>query len=244
MYSATCEAYLESLAEDREGVLDAEGELRHGDDPGLNTTQTLFRKESLRDVLSTRLGTRHTSVKMPHQMGLAGGNDAPRTEMGGIRKRRDDQLFGNDDTRLGSSSVRFCSCRTSAFCIPRTSRRYSTGKRSKYLRARSSWTVRSVRLPPAVFRDDQDHSRLHRSPVLRGAYISLKMRRPNTDLLVAITAVSAYAYSTAAVVLGQNDIFTIRNRRHGRGHRDGVLRVVDQTARALNRLTELNDITG
>jgi len=44
-------------------------------------------------------------------------------------------------------------------------------------------------------------------PVLRGAYISLKMRRPNTDLLVAITAVSAYAYSTAAVVLGQNDIF-------------------------------------
>jgi heavy metal translocating P-type ATPase len=44
-------------------------------------------------------------------------------------------------------------------------------------------------------------------PVLRGAYISLKMRRPNTDLLVALTAISAYAYSTAAVILGQNDIF-------------------------------------
>jgi len=77
-------------------------------------------------------------------------------------------------------------------------------------------------------------------PVLRGAYISLKMRRPNTDLLVAITAVSAYAYSTAAVVLGQNDIFY-----------DLAIVVVTAAVtamvfyessikqRALNRLTEL-----
>jgi heavy metal translocating P-type ATPase len=44
-------------------------------------------------------------------------------------------------------------------------------------------------------------------PVLRGAYISLKMRRPNSDLLVAITVMSAYAYSTLATLLGRSDIF-------------------------------------
>ena len=44
-------------------------------------------------------------------------------------------------------------------------------------------------------------------PVLRGAYISLKMRRPTTDLLVAITVVSAFCYGTGAVLLGDNNIF-------------------------------------
>jgi len=52
MYSATCEAYLESLAEDREGVLDAEASyvtetIRVEHDPDTVS------KESLRDVLST-----------------------------------------------------------------------------------------------------------------------------------------------------------------------------------------------
>lgn len=44
-------------------------------------------------------------------------------------------------------------------------------------------------------------------PVLRGAYISLKMRGPNSDLLVAVTVMSAYAYSTLATLLGRSDIF-------------------------------------
>ncbi|ELZ42408.1 ATPase P [Halorubrum californiense DSM 19288] len=44
-------------------------------------------------------------------------------------------------------------------------------------------------------------------PVLRGAYISLKMRRPTTDLLVAFTVVSAFCYGTGAVLLGDNNIF-------------------------------------
>ncbi|MUW16033.1 HAD-IC family P-type ATPase, partial [Halorubrum sp. CBA1125] len=37
-------------------------------------------------------------------------------------------------------------------------------------------------------------------PILRGAYVSAKTRSPNMDLLVAIAAVSAYVYSTLAVV--------------------------------------------
>ncbi len=39
-------------------------------------------------------------------------------------------------------------------------------------------------------------------PVLRGAYVSLRVRRPNMDLLVALAAVSAYAYSTLSLVTG------------------------------------------
>jgi len=37
-------------------------------------------------------------------------------------------------------------------------------------------------------------------PILRGAYVSAKTRSPNMDLLVAIAALSAYAYSTLAVI--------------------------------------------
>lgn len=44
-------------------------------------------------------------------------------------------------------------------------------------------------------------------PLLQGAYVSLKMRQPNTDLLVALSVVSAYVYSTIAFVLGRIDVF-------------------------------------
>ena len=37
-------------------------------------------------------------------------------------------------------------------------------------------------------------------PILRGAYVSIQTRSPNMDLLVALAAVSAYAYSTLAVI--------------------------------------------
>ncbi len=44
-------------------------------------------------------------------------------------------------------------------------------------------------------------------PILRGAYVSLKARHPNMDLLVALAAGSAYLYSTLAVILGRIDIY-------------------------------------
>ena len=44
-------------------------------------------------------------------------------------------------------------------------------------------------------------------PLLQGAYVSLKMRRPNMDLLVTITLVSAYVYSTIAFLLGRIDVY-------------------------------------
>ena len=44
-------------------------------------------------------------------------------------------------------------------------------------------------------------------PILRGAIVSLRARSPNMDLLVALAAVSAFAYSTLAAALGRIDIY-------------------------------------
>jgi heavy metal translocating P-type ATPase len=44
-------------------------------------------------------------------------------------------------------------------------------------------------------------------PMLRGAYIALKLRRPNTDLLVAVTVLGAYCYSIVMGLLGRVDVF-------------------------------------
>ncbi|MBV0901372.1 heavy metal translocating P-type ATPase [Haloarcula salina] len=44
-------------------------------------------------------------------------------------------------------------------------------------------------------------------PLLRGAYVSLRTRSPNMDLLVSLAAVSAYLYSTLAAILGRIDLY-------------------------------------
>ena len=44
-------------------------------------------------------------------------------------------------------------------------------------------------------------------PILRGAYVSLRARQPNMDLLVSLAAVSSYAYSTLAMFLGRTDLY-------------------------------------
>lgn len=44
-------------------------------------------------------------------------------------------------------------------------------------------------------------------PILRGAVVSLVARAPNMDLLVSIAAMSAYGYSTIAMVIGRSDLY-------------------------------------
>ncbi len=44
-------------------------------------------------------------------------------------------------------------------------------------------------------------------PILRGAYVSLRAGVPNMDLLVALAALSAYAYSTLAMGVGRTDLY-------------------------------------
>ena len=45
------------------------------------------------------------------------------------------------------------------------------------------------------------------APLLRGAYVSLKMRRATTTLLVATAAVSAYVYGVVAFANGRTDVY-------------------------------------
>ncbi|ELY95458.1 heavy metal translocating P-type ATPase [Natrialba taiwanensis] len=44
-------------------------------------------------------------------------------------------------------------------------------------------------------------------PILQGAYVAVKTRSPNMDLLVAIAAVSAYLYSTLSIATGGDHIY-------------------------------------
>jgi Cu2+-exporting ATPase len=44
-------------------------------------------------------------------------------------------------------------------------------------------------------------------PILRGAYVSLRAREPNMDLLVATAATTAYVYSTLLVLTGANELY-------------------------------------
>jgi Cu2+-exporting ATPase len=44
-------------------------------------------------------------------------------------------------------------------------------------------------------------------PILRGAYVSLRAREPNMDLLVATAATTAYVYSTLVALLGGSELY-------------------------------------
>ena len=44
-------------------------------------------------------------------------------------------------------------------------------------------------------------------PVLRGAWVSLRTRHPNMDLLVSVAALSAYSYSTVALATGSTHLY-------------------------------------
>ncbi|WIV66156.1 heavy metal translocating P-type ATPase [Natrialbaceae archaeon AArc-T1-2] len=44
-------------------------------------------------------------------------------------------------------------------------------------------------------------------PILKGAYVSLRTRSPNMDLLISIAALSAYAYSIVVILVGGTHIY-------------------------------------
>jgi heavy metal translocating P-type ATPase len=44
-------------------------------------------------------------------------------------------------------------------------------------------------------------------PLLRGAYVSIRLRRPNADLLAALTIVAAFVYSVVALLAGRIDLY-------------------------------------
>ncbi len=79
-------------------------------------------------------------------------------------------------------------------------------------------------------------------PILTGAYVSVRTRAPNMDLLVALAALSAYAYSLLTIVVGGQHVYfdvtvaIIVVVTVGNFHERSVKR------RATNRLSDLTSI--
>ncbi len=89
-------------------------------------------------------------------------------------------------------------------------------------------------------------------PILRGAWVSLRTGHPNMDLLVSVAALSAYAYSTVAIIVGSTTIYydvtvaVIMAVTIGRFYEGGVRsRVTEEltavTAARVNEATLLTD---
>lgn len=206
MHSATCEAFLESVAEESEGVTDAEASY---------VTETIrveydperISKTDLRDGLSTLGYTAYFRDDVSEANQSTTGTSRRSREMDGVRKRRTDEMLG----MRYAAGILF-----GAFLmIPYVALLYPT-----HLASFLDWDA--LQIFAGSFELDSGGGLLFLRlyfgltgiillftglPVLRGAYVSLKMRQPNMDLLVAITVMSAYVYSTVAVLLGRNDIF-------------------------------------
>lgn len=206
MYSATDEAFLESVAEKRDGVIESQASyvtetIRVEHDPDQVS------KTDLRDTLSTLGYTAYLREVTSESTQQSGSTTRRSREMTGMRKRRDEQFL---ELRYAAGLL------FGAFLmVPYVALIYPP-----HLAAILDWEI--LRIFAGAFQLDTLGGLIFLRlyfvltgiiliftglPVLRGAYVSLKMRRPNADLLVAVTAISAYVYSTASVLLGRNDIF-------------------------------------
>ncbi len=205
MYSVTCEEYLEAIANRQAGVIEAEASyitesVRVVHDPDQSS------REAIRDALST-LGYTAFERSNPDN---AESIDSPvqiERERTGVRKRRSEQFLA---FRYAAGLL------FGAFLLlPYVAIIYPA-----HLAEFFDWTFLQG-FTTAIQFDNQGMFAFLRLyfvltgailiftglPVLRGAYISLKMRRPTTDLLVAIAVLGSYAYSTLVVVLGGTNLF-------------------------------------
>ncbi|WP_336035976.1 heavy metal translocating P-type ATPase [Halobacterium yunchengense] len=85
-------------------------------------------------------------------------------------------------------------------------------------------------------------------PIFRGAYVSLRAGRPNMDLLVGVAAAAAYAYSTLVALTGGTDVYfdvavvivlavTVGDYYEGRVKRAATGRLADLTADRVGEAT-------
>ncbi|PHQ45501.1 copper-transporting ATPase [Halorubrum sp. C3] len=204
MHSPACEAYLEHIADEQSGVVAAEASY---------VTETIrvchdadaVSVDDLRDVLS------RTGYTVFPRSDVNPDGDASGTrrslEADGLRKRRSDEVLG---LRYAAGIVfgAFLMVPYVAIMYPAHLAPYldvtflNTFEGAFQLSGSSGFLflrIYFVLTAIVLFFTGM--------PVLRGAYISLKMRRPTTDLLVAVTVVSAFCYGTGAVLVGDNNIF-------------------------------------
>ncbi|AHF99011.1 heavy-metal transporting CPx-type ATPase [Halostagnicola larsenii XH-48] len=239
MHSASCEAFLESVASSQAGVRDATASyvtetVRVDHDPETVSESTL------RDAIS---GVGYTAylrsdAAAESELGEAETGTTRRSrEMSGLRKRRSEDML---EVRyiVGIVFGTFLLVPFIAILYP------------VYLSSFTDWWVLSLYEGAFDTFDGMLFVRLFTvltgvvlyltgMPVLRGAYISLKLRRPNTHLLVALTVVSAYIYGTLAVLLGSNDVYYDLTIVVAAAVMAAVYYESTVKRRAMNRLTEL-----
>lgn len=205
MYSVTCEEYLESVANNQPGVMDAEASyvtesIRVVHNPDQSPPGTI------RDALSTLGYTAFERDRTTPEDDTTGPTRIAR-EQSGVRKRRAEQFLA----LRHAAGLLF-----GAFLLLP----YVTIIYPAHLSTFLDWAFLESFTDALQFGSQGMLAFLRLYfvltgviliftglPVLRGAYISVKMRRPTTDLLVAMTVLSAYAYSTLVVFLGRNDLF-------------------------------------
>jgi len=89
-------------------------------------------------------------------------------------------------------------------------------------------------------------------PILRGAYVSVRARQPNMDLLVALAAVAAYVFSVGAMLAGRTHVYfdvsvaivlvvTVGNYYEDRIKRGAASRLTSLTSARVADATRLGD---
>lgn len=196
MHSVSCERYLESLTADAEGVVDAEASYV------TQTIQVEHDPEKLsQDDLCERLTTTGYAA-VPRE-------DAP-INARVAAKRGERKLESFIDYRYAAGVV-FGSFLMVTYITIMYPAHLSSLLGEGTLDIYNQWggfsgegTVFVLRLYLALTGVVLFFTGL---PLLRGAYVSLKMRQPNTELLVTIPILAAYLYSAIAVVLGRTHIY-------------------------------------
>ncbi|MFA9416971.1 heavy metal translocating P-type ATPase [Natrinema sp. HArc-T2] len=202
MHSATCEAFLEAVAEDHEGVREAEASyvtetVRVGHDPDrVSATE-------LEDALSTVGYTAYLREEATAD-DETGGTRRSR-EMSGIRKRRAEDML---EMRyiVGIVFGSFLLLPFVAVFYPMYLTEFTNWGAISHFEGAFTGFSGPLYLPLFLIMTGAILY-LTGGYLLRGAYISLKLRRPTTDLLASLTIVSAYVFSIIVSGLGRNDIY-------------------------------------
>ncbi|APW96347.1 ATPase P [Halobiforma lacisalsi AJ5] len=229
MHSATCEAFLDSVAQRRDGVADAAASyvtetVRVDHDPARISTS------DLRDALSTvgytaylrsaatadsvpdgatdgERGTGTEDAKEDGEYGPADdtGSTHRSREMTGLRKRRSDTML---EVRyiVGIVFGSFLLVPYFAVLYPVYLSSFVDGPMlARYEDAFAGFD--GLLVLPLFLVVSGVVLYLTGGPLLRGAYVSLKLRRPNTHLLAALTILAGFAYGTLSIFRGRIEVY-------------------------------------
>ncbi|GAB7018016.1 heavy metal translocating P-type ATPase [Halostagnicola bangensis] len=214
MHSVTCEAFLESTAGARDGVERVAASyvtetVRVDHDPE-RISETELQNALSRVGYTAYLRSDTTGKGDKRQRSSEEGETATGTtqrsrEMTGLRKRRTDDML---EIRyiVGVVFGTF-------LLVPYVAILYPV-----YLASITDWGMLSLYegafenlegllFLPLFFVLTAAILYLTGMPLLRGSYISLRLRRPNTHLLAALTITCAYIYGTLSFLLGGNDVY-------------------------------------